>query len=172
MRTFYARYYSRLWNRYGLKDAYNIEENWFATDYIGIDQGPILLMIENERTEALWTSFMAHPDVQRGLDRAGFAPTPVADEDGADAADVALAPPMPNPASGRVRLAYELASAGPVRLSVLDVLGREVAVLVDRRQLDGAHAAEWNAEGVAAGVYIVRLAAEAAVRARTVVVTR
>ena len=59
-----------------------------------------------------------------------------------------------------------------MRLSVLDVLGREVALLYDGRQLEGAHAASWSAESVAAGLYILRLESEGAVRTRRLVITR
>ena len=172
LRTFYARYRGRLWGEYGLRDAYNVDVNWFATDVLGIDQGPIVLMIENERTEAIWTSFMTHPDVQRGLERAGFRPTPVADAPGASPNALALSPPAPNPTASRVQFRYTLPTASPMRLSVLDVLGREVALLYDGRQLEGAHAASWSAESVAAGLYILRLESEGAVRTRRLVITR
>ncbi|HEX6090848.1 MAG TPA: glucoamylase family protein [Gemmatimonadales bacterium] len=57
---------------------------WFDTDYLGIDQGPILLMAENYRSELIWKYMRRHPAIIRGLRRAGFsggwldqaAPTP------------------------------------------------------------------------------------------------
>ena len=45
---------------------------WFDTDYLGIDQGPILGMVENWRTEFLWKLLRRDADVVRGLCRAGF----------------------------------------------------------------------------------------------------
>ena len=172
LRTFYDRYYARLWGPYGLKDAYNIKESWTATDYLGIDQGPIVLMIENARTGAIWEAFMTHPDVRTGLARAGFD-VPAVDAEGAPEAEGArLGPPAPNPARGPVRLAYAVGAAGPVRLSVHDVLGREVAVLVAADRPAGDHAAEWDARTAAAGVYVVRLTAASRTASRTVVVTR
>ncbi|WP_420456681.1 glucoamylase family protein [Rubrivirga sp.] len=170
LRTFYARYYARLWGEYGLRDAYNIEENWFASDVLGIDQGPILLMIENARTGAIWESFMTHPDVRVGLERAGFDLAPVATEP-APVEDARLDPPAPNPAAGTVRLAYAVGESGDVRLAVYDVLGREVAVLADGPQAPGPQVAEWSA-AVASGIYVVRLEAAGVVRTRTVVVAR
>ena len=171
LREMYRRYYARLWGPYGLKDAYNVEENWFASDYIGIDQGPIVLMIENARTEALWDVFMGHPDVRRGMERAGFDLSPVATADAPLADGAALDLPAPNPSAGAVRLAFALAEAGPARLAVYDALGREVAVLADGPLAAGPHAAEW-ADSVAAGVYVVRLEAAGRVLTRTLVVTR
>ncbi len=172
LRTFYARYYAGLWGRYGLKDAYNVEENWVATDVLGIDQGPIVLMIENARTGAIWESFMTHPDVRHGLERAGFDVPAVANEPAPAIEAAALAPPAPNPTTGAVRLAATLAEAGSVRLSVYDALGREVAVLLDGPQPAGTQTVAWDAARVAAGVYVVRLEAAGLVRTHTVVVTR
>ncbi|MGB3545091.1 glucoamylase family protein, partial [Rubrivirga sp.] len=103
LRTFYARYRGGLWGPYGLKDAYNVRENWFASDYLGIDQGPIVLMIENQRTGAIWEAFITHPDVRRGMERAGFDLSPVADEESASSRTT-LAPPSPNPSAGSVRV--------------------------------------------------------------------
>ena len=40
--------------------------------YLAIDQGPIVVMIENYRTGLLWKLFMSHPDVQTGLKKLGF----------------------------------------------------------------------------------------------------
>ena len=172
LRTFYARYYAGLWGDYGLKDAYNVAESWFATDYLGIDQGPIVLMIENERTGAIWESFMTHPDVRAGLERAGFDVPPVADEAGPSTEAATLALPAPNPTTGSVRLGVSLAAAGPARLTVHDALGRRVAVAWDGPLAAGAHALAWDAAAVASGVYVVRLEAAGLVRTRTVVVTR
>lgn len=57
---------------YGLKDAYNLDENWVATDYIGIDKGITLLMIANYQNELIWKNFMKNQYVQNGLKRLQF----------------------------------------------------------------------------------------------------
>ena len=72
MRYFYEELGDRLWGEYGFKDAFNLTENWFAPSYLAIDQGPIIVMIENYRTGLIWKLFMSHPDVQKGLKRLGF----------------------------------------------------------------------------------------------------
>ena len=46
---------------------------WYDTDYLGIDQGPILAMIENHRTGLVWRTMQRNPHVVRGLKAAGFA---------------------------------------------------------------------------------------------------
>jgi hypothetical protein len=45
---------------------------WYGTDYLGIDQGPILIMAENYRTGLVWRYMRKHPAIIRGLRRAGF----------------------------------------------------------------------------------------------------
>jgi hypothetical protein len=74
LRHMYATYRTQIWGPYGFKDAFNPSMKWFATDYLGIDQGPIVLMIENYRSGRIWHVFMQHPAIQRGLEHAGFAP--------------------------------------------------------------------------------------------------
>jgi hypothetical protein len=72
LHTFYYIYGDKLWGDYGFRDAFCLDKNWFAPSYIAIDQGPIVLMIENYRTGLLWNLFMADTDVQKGLTRLGF----------------------------------------------------------------------------------------------------
>lgn len=57
---------------YGFYDAYSETESWYPKRYLAIDQGPIVVMIENYRTQMLWNLFMSHPDVQNGLKKLGF----------------------------------------------------------------------------------------------------
>jgi hypothetical protein len=74
LRYIYATYRTQIWGPYGFKDAFNPSMQWFAPEYLGIDQGPIVLMIENYRTGRIWHVFMQHAAIQRGLARAGFVP--------------------------------------------------------------------------------------------------
>jgi hypothetical protein len=74
LRHIYDIYRTQLWGPYGFKDAFNPSQRWFASHYLGIDQGPIVLMIENHRTGRIWDMFMQHPAIQHGLARAGFEP--------------------------------------------------------------------------------------------------
>ncbi len=78
----------------------------------------------------------------------------------------------PNPVGDAASVPYALATAGPVRLRVLDVLGREVAVLAEGLRSAGAHRATLNASRLAAGVYVVVLDAGGARVTRTVTVVR
>jgi len=69
---FYYTLGDRLWGEYGFYDAFNLTEGWTANSYLAIDQGPIVVMIENHRTGLLWDLFMSAPEVQVGLDKLGF----------------------------------------------------------------------------------------------------
>ena len=77
----------RLFSRYGFLDAFNPTfalsvplkhgkvvpgAGWFDSDYLGIDQGPIVAMIENARSELVWKTMRRNPYVVAGLRRAGF----------------------------------------------------------------------------------------------------
>jgi hypothetical protein len=62
----------KVWGRYGFIDAFNLEEEWYSKRYLGIDQGPILLMIENYRTGLVWKTFMQEESIQQALKAVGF----------------------------------------------------------------------------------------------------
>ena len=72
LKFFYYTMGDRLWGTYGFYDAFNPSENWYADSYLAIDQGPIVVMIENYRTGLLWELFMSAPEVQGGLTKLGF----------------------------------------------------------------------------------------------------
>jgi hypothetical protein len=76
----YETYRTQLWGPYGFKDAFNPSHEWFSTDYLGINQGPIVLMIENHRTGRIWHTFMQNAAIQRGLERAGFVSVSAAEK--------------------------------------------------------------------------------------------
>ena len=63
----------------------------------------------------------------------------------------------PNPFTSQARIAFALDADADVRLAVYDVLGREVAVLVDGPQKAGTHQALFDARGLSAGTYLYRL---------------
>jgi len=70
---FYYTLGDKLWGDYGFKDAFNLNTRWFADSYLAIDQGPIVVMIENYRTGLLWNLFMQNTNVQTGLTKLGFS---------------------------------------------------------------------------------------------------
>ena len=72
LKKFYYTYGEDLWGPFGFVDAFNLTQNWFAPGYIAIDQGPIVIMIENYRTQLCWNLFMANPEIQPMLDAIGW----------------------------------------------------------------------------------------------------
>ncbi len=74
LRNMYEQYRATIWTPYGFCDAFNLKAKWWDPEVLGIDQGPILIMAENLRTERVWKVFMKSPEVRRGLERAGFNP--------------------------------------------------------------------------------------------------
>jgi hypothetical protein len=72
MRHFYENLGEKLWGKYGFYDAFSEEKNWWLPHYLAIDQGPIVVMMENHRSGLLWELFMSCPEVQAGLDKLGF----------------------------------------------------------------------------------------------------
>ena len=69
---FYYNLNSNLWGEYGFYDAFSVHYNWVSELYLAIDQGPIILMIENYRTQLLWNLFMQDQDIINGLNNLGF----------------------------------------------------------------------------------------------------
>lgn len=72
LRYFYEERGDKLWGAYGFKDAFNDSQSWVAESNLAIDQGPIVVMIENYRTGLLWNLFMSCPEVQDGLRKLDF----------------------------------------------------------------------------------------------------
>lgn len=84
----------------------------------------------------------------------------------------ALGAPYPSPVRGAATVPFALASGGPVRLSVYDLLGREVAVLAEGARPPGRHEARLEGGGLPSGVYVVRLVAGSSHAARTFALLR
>jgi len=72
LKFFYYKLGDRLWGEYGFYDAFSLHEPWFATSTLAIDQGPVIVMIENHRSGLLWDLFMSCPEVKTGMTALGF----------------------------------------------------------------------------------------------------
>lgn len=72
---YYYNMFPKLWGKYGFKDAYNLEkdEKWFSREYIGIDKGIEIVMIENYLNGTIWKYFMKNKYVQEGLNLLDFS---------------------------------------------------------------------------------------------------
>ncbi len=168
LRNMYDQYRTTLWTPYGFADAFNLKANWWDRDVIGIDQGPIALMIENHRTHSIWLRSRENTNIQTGLDAAGFLD--VLSVPGADQnmpAQWALEQNYPNPFNPSTLIRYQVPAVsgsggmaeGVLALTVHDLLGREVAVLVNQRQAPGTYEVRFDATELASGMYLCTLRA-------------
>jgi hypothetical protein len=73
LRHFLSAHGEKLWGRYGFADAFCERRQWYADTYLAIDQGPIIVMIENHRSGLLWQLFMSAPEIRQGLRAMGFS---------------------------------------------------------------------------------------------------
>src|SRR5688572_626420 len=73
LKFFYYVLGDKIWGEYGFKDAFSLHKLWFANSYLAIDQGPIIVMIENHRSGLLWNLFISCPEVKAGLLSLGFS---------------------------------------------------------------------------------------------------
>jgi hypothetical protein len=73
LRFFYYKLGDKIWKEYGFVDAFSLNEPWFANSFLAIDQGPIIVMIENYRSGLLWNLFTSCPEVKAGMKSLGFS---------------------------------------------------------------------------------------------------
>ncbi|RZK60411.1 MAG: beta-glucosidase [Pedobacter sp.] len=73
LKFFYYKLGDKIWSDYGFVDAFKLSDPWFATSTLAIDQGPIIVMIENHRSKLLWNLFMSAPEIKTGMKNLGFS---------------------------------------------------------------------------------------------------
>lgn len=72
LKFFYYVLGDKLWKEYGFIDAFSLSNPWFAGSFLAIDQGPIIIMIENYRSGLLWNLFTSCPEIKTGMSALGF----------------------------------------------------------------------------------------------------
>jgi hypothetical protein len=72
LRHWYQHRRDRIFGPYGFYDAFSESADWYLPRYLAIDQGPIVVMMENHRSGLLWKLFMSCPEIQQGLRKLGF----------------------------------------------------------------------------------------------------
>ncbi|MFN7117259.1 MAG: glucoamylase family protein [Saprospiraceae bacterium] len=157
LKHFYRNLGARLWGPMGFYDAYNETLDWYATSYLAIDQGPIIGMIENYRTELLWKNFMSDPEIQQGLRRAGFVP----DSTLVSTTDLptlfSKVEIFPNPAKDRVFIHLEQLQSAGVYMELLDSRG-QLRQKLSRTQLPpGTHQFEIPTHDLDNGIYFLKI---------------
>jgi hypothetical protein len=164
LKNFYRTYGSNVWGEYGFKDAFNPRQNWFASSYIAIDQGPIIVMIENYRSGLLWEKFMANPEIQPMLDSIGFVPDSVTsvDEEVKTVNDFELLGNYPNPFNPTTTIVFNLNSNENVSIEIFNHLGEKVRELSDKEFSAGENKVVWNGlsdnnKSVSSGIYLYKI---------------
>jgi len=166
---FYRVYGPQLWGEFGFRDAFNLDQNWFAQIYVAIDQGTIVPMIENYRTGLCWDLFMSNPEIQPMLDAIGFKPVSVNDNSNTTPAQFQLFPNYPNPFNNSTMISYQLSAMSPVKITIYDILGKTVKILVNQKQDRGFHKIHFDASELQSGVYICQLIADKFVQTKKMV---
>ncbi|HEX4020937.1 MAG TPA: glucoamylase family protein [Acidobacteriaceae bacterium] len=72
LKHFYRDLGAQVWSIYGFRDAFNLQQNWYSGITMGLNQAPMVVMIENHRTGLIWRNFMANPEITSMLQRIGF----------------------------------------------------------------------------------------------------
>jgi hypothetical protein len=164
LKNFYRTYYGNLWGEYGFKDAFNLNQNWFASSYISIDQGPIIVMIENYRSGLLWENFMANPEIQPMLDSIGFVPdstTSIIDESSV-MNDFRIIGNYPNPFNPSTTISFMLPQREFIEINVYNSLGERINKLAYREFESGENKISWHGtdyygEHVSSGIYFYKI---------------
>ena len=164
LKNFYRTYYGNLWGEYGFKDAFNLNQNWFANSYISIDQGPIIVMIENYRSGLLWENFMANPEIQPMLDSIGFVPdstTSIIDESPV-MNDFRIIGNYPNPFNPSTTISFMLPQREFIEINVYNSLGELINKLAYREFELGENKISWQGtdhygEHVSSGIYFYKI---------------
>jgi len=73
MKHWYDDMKDKIWGAYGFYDAFSETANWYLPHWLAIDQGPIVVMMENYRSGLLWNLFMSCPEIKAGLKKLGFS---------------------------------------------------------------------------------------------------
>lgn len=164
LRHFYRVRGERLWGEYGFRDAFNLDQNWYANSYLAIDQGPIVAMIENYRTGLLWSLFMKNAEMAPALAAVGFV------DDASGSQDISLKTlgfdchvfPNPVPEGAALHVEMGITKAQALRCRLMDVSGETVRVLAEREHFDiGTTRRTWGLSGVAPGFYFLSVEGEA-----------
>jgi hypothetical protein len=172
LKHFYHTYGDRLWGEFGFRDAFNLQENWFSQGYLGIDQGPIIIMIENSRSELCWDLFMANDEIQQMLDKIGWT-TSVDDENNYVVNTFDLSQNYPNPFNSGTLIRFELPKSTSVTLEIYNINGRLVTTIVKDKVFEsGNHTLSFYGENLSSGIYFYKLSTKDYQRSKKMILIR
>jgi len=67
LKFFYYKLGDKIWKQYGFVDAFSLKDLWYADSFLAIDQGPIIVMLENHRTGLIWNLLTSCPEIKTGM---------------------------------------------------------------------------------------------------------
>jgi hypothetical protein len=174
IKYFYRTYRDQLWRDFGFTDAFNLGKLWFCDSYLAIDQGPIICMIENYRSQLLWNLFMSNQEIKDVLPKLTFFgdkdPSGTNDQKNIRN-DFMLYQNFPNPFNPSTTIRYQLSAPSHVSLKVFNALGKEISTLINEFQNAGIYNYQLTTNnyqlksgipyrgGYSSGVYYYRLTA-------------
>jgi len=160
LKFFYKEFGSKIYSYYGFRDAFNLNRNWFAQSHLAIDQGPIIVMIENYRSQLLWNNFMKNGEIVAALDSIGFIPdNPTNIEYEEDYNNYfRLIGNYPNPFNPSTTIEFETSNYSEITIKIYDSLGREIRNLFNGAIERGNHKVLWDGTDdagtkVSSGIY-------------------
>jgi hypothetical protein len=154
LKYLYRNLGKKTWGPMGFYDAFNQERNWYTTSYLAIDQGPIIGMIENYRSQLLLNNFMSNTEVQKALNDIGFTEDLLTHlrETRTDVGLIAL----PNPMGQKGEVEFSLNEPQNISLILQDLSGRTVTVIAnDCLYPEGKHRIGMNNIHTAPGIYFL-----------------
>ena len=174
LKYYYRQLGHRLWGPMGFYDAFHLGLDWYADSYLAIDQGPIICMIENYRTQLLWNHFMANPEIQDALDAIGFVPdtTVVATETPSLSSGIDLSA-YPNPAQDKLMMELAVAKNTGLSATLLDSKGNLVIQLIDGRHFaPGNYTVPIDTRRLSNGVYFLQVRTEQTALTRRIMILK
>lgn len=162
--NWFAKFWAFIGNHTEIKGFNYINQDWENTGYPGwgdarIQNSPYITMwYRQEMQNPKYIHLHAPPTSVR--------PRPVA------IPEFTLQQNYPNPFNAQTNIRFSMRKSGRVLLTVFDLLGREVAMLVNGNRAAGEHAVSWNASDFSGGVYIYRLQSGDVVHSRKLVLLK
>ncbi|MCK4339512.1 MAG: T9SS type A sorting domain-containing protein [Candidatus Cloacimonetes bacterium] len=153
--------YRKLWGLYGLEDAYNLglvssdsTDDWYADDYIGIDVGPMLIMIENYRDSLIWKNFVKNDQIWDAIHKIFL--------DSNNNGKFKLYPNYPNPFNSSTVIHYYIPKYNRVKISIYNIRGQMIKTLANENLQRGYHKVVWNGKDenckpVSSGIYFYKM---------------
>jgi hypothetical protein len=154
LKHFYREYGAQLWGPMGFYDAFNPQLGWFANSYLAIDQGPIINMIENQRSGLLWKNFMSNPEIQPALKKIGIA-SDISAVTTTKAEDLQIRV-HPNPVRNTINLSFVQPKTELVRVDLADSAGRVVQHLLEPTRMNtGSQVHQFSVPALPMGAYFL-----------------